>query len=147
MTRDELIRHHNELCDKARNIMIRKNNDYTGGGNNSPFANFERTELMDVCSTEQGFLVRIIDKISRLSTFVKNGTLEVQNEGYEDAILDILNYLVLLSAYVSDRDAREPEFRDRDSTDESPIESDFDPRNGFNFNSPEWKKWEANNGQ
>jgi hypothetical protein len=45
-------------------------------------------------------LVIIIDKISRLSTFVADGKLIVTNEGYEDAVLDIINYMVLFSAYV-----------------------------------------------
>lgn len=103
MKREELFNHHTDLCEEAFNIMVKKNHDYAGNGGNSPFANFERCEAMGVCTTEQGFLVRIIDKISRLSTFAKEGKLIVENEGHKDAILDIINYCVLFSAYVQSK--------------------------------------------
>ena len=81
--------------------MKKKNHDYAGKGGETPFANFERCEAMGVCSTEKGFLVRVIDKVSRLSTFVDAGKLKVDNESYEDAVLDIINYMILFSGYVS----------------------------------------------
>jgi hypothetical protein len=59
---------------------------------------------MGICNTEQGFLVRITDKVSRLSTFANAGKLIVDNEGYRDAILDIMNYCVLFSAYVKSKE-------------------------------------------
>ena len=80
MNREELLRHHQELCNTAREIMKKKNHDYAGQGGEQPFANFERTESMGVCTTEHGFLVRVIDKVSRLSTFVNAGELKVDNE-------------------------------------------------------------------
>ena len=54
---------------------------------------------MGICSTEAGFLVRLTDKLSRLSTFSSAGKLTVDNESYEDAIVDIINYCILFSAY------------------------------------------------
>ena len=81
--------------------MKKKNHDYAGRGGETPFANFERCEAMGVCSTEQGFLVRVIDKVARLSTFVEAGELKVDNESYEDAILDIINYMILLSGFLN----------------------------------------------
>jgi len=103
MNRTELFAHHAELCKKAFSIMQAKNNDYAGSEGDNPFANFQRCESMGVCSVEQGFLVRIVDKVSRLSTFAADGKLMVPNESYEDAILDIMNYCVLMSAYVKDK--------------------------------------------
>jgi hypothetical protein len=103
MTRQELFQHHHDLTAKAFKIMEAKNNDYAGSGGENPFANFTRCEAMGICETEQGFLVRICDKLSRLSTFVQDGKLMVANEGYEDAILDIMNYCVLMSAYVKSK--------------------------------------------
>lgn len=100
MNREELFEHHKELSTKALDIMRMKNNDYAGRGGDTPFANFERCEAMGICSTEVGFLVRVVDKVSRLSTFVSDGKLLVTNEGYQDAVLDIINYMVLFSAYV-----------------------------------------------
>lgn len=103
MNREQLLKHHRELSEKAFQIMQKKNHDYAGDSGDSPFANFERTEAMGVCSTEQGFLVRIVDKVSRLSTFASAGRLVVENESYEDALLDIINYCVLFSGYVASK--------------------------------------------
>jgi hypothetical protein len=104
MNREELLKHHEIVCGDARELMKKKNYDYAGESGETPFANFERTEAMGVCSTEQGFLVRVVDKVSRLSTFVSAGELKVDNESYEDAIVDIINYMVLLSGYLKDKE-------------------------------------------
>jgi hypothetical protein len=61
---------------------------------------------MGLCSTEIGLLVRVTDKVSRLSTFANCGKLKVQNESYEDAILDIINYCILLSGIVKTKEKR-----------------------------------------
>jgi len=107
MNRDRLLKHHTEMCTRALEIMKKKNHDYAGNSGETPFANFERCEAMGICSTEAGFLVRLTDKLSRLSTFANAGKLVVDNEGYEDAILDIINYCVLFSAYTKGKS--EPE--------------------------------------
>jgi hypothetical protein len=104
MNREQLLKHHAVLCKTALNIMKQKNHDYAGQGGEKPFANFERCEAMGVCSTECGFLVRVIDKVSRLSTFVDAGELKVNNEGFEDAVLDIINYMILFSGYVNSKE-------------------------------------------
>lgn len=103
MNREELFKHHEELTKKALELMKRKNHDYAGNSGEQPFANFERCEAMGICSTEAGFLVRMCDKLSRLSTFADSGKLLVDNEGYNDAIIDIINYCVLFSAYVKSK--------------------------------------------
>ena len=103
MNREELLKHHDSLCNEAKELMKKKNHDYAGSGGDSPFANFERTEAMGICSTEAGVLVRMVDKISRLSTFVEAGKLKVDNEGYQDAIVDIINYCVLLNGIIEEK--------------------------------------------
>ena len=104
MNREDLIQHHEYLCKTALELMKKKNHDYAGNSGKTPFANFERCEAMGICSTEAGFLVRMTDKLSRLSTFADAGKLQVDNEGYNDAIVDIINYCVLFSAYVKSKD-------------------------------------------
>ena len=104
MNRVELLEHHAELCKKALEIMKEKNHDYAGKGGEEPFANFERCEAMGICSTEQGFLVRVVDKVSRLSTFVDAGELKVKGEAWEDAVLDIINYMILFSGFVTSKE-------------------------------------------
>jgi hypothetical protein len=103
MNREELFKHHEELTKIALGLMKQKNHDYAGNSGEQPFANFERCEAMGICSTEAGFLIRMTDKLSRLSTFADSGKLLVDNEGYNDAIIDIINYCVLFSAYVKSK--------------------------------------------
>ena len=76
MNREELLKHHAQICNRAMEIM-------------------------------QGFLVRVIDKVSRLATFVDAGELKVKGETWKDAVLDIMNYMILFSAYVSDKQGNE----------------------------------------
>ncbi len=104
MNREKLFEYHTTVCQEALSIMIQKNNDYAGADGETPFANFERTEAMGICSTEQSFLVRMTDKMSRLSTFVNTGELKVTNEGCKDAIHDLINYLILFGAYVESKE-------------------------------------------
>ena len=104
MTRDDLLKMHNELCSEAQALMNKKNRDYAGNAGMEPFANFTRCESMGVCTTEQGFLVRLTDKMSRLSSFVEAGKMHVEDESVHDTCLDVINYMVLLSAYLKDKD-------------------------------------------
>ena len=104
MPRDELLKRHETLCKQGRDLMNLKNRDYAGNGGQEPFANFTRCEAMGICSTEQGFLVRLTDKMSRLSSFVESGKLHVSDESFEDTCVDIINYMVLFHSYVSEKD-------------------------------------------
>tara|TARA_R100001082_G_scaffold77065_1_gene44949 strand:- start:13672 stop:14040 length:369 start_codon:yes stop_codon:yes gene_type:complete len=103
MTRDDYLKFHVKLCDKARSLSAKKNSDYAGDHGMQPFANFERCEALGITTTEKGFLVRMTDKMSRLSTFSETGEFKVSNENFEDTILDIINYSCLLAAYVQQK--------------------------------------------
>lgn len=98
-TQADLLSVHDSACRKARDLMARKNHDYAGSCGTSPFANFERSSHMGLCSTEQGILVRMTDKMSRLSEFCKAGVLQVKEEGVEDTCLDLINYAVIFLAW------------------------------------------------
>lgn len=104
MINDDLFKRHEELCKIALELMKKKNADYAGSGGGNPFANFTRVENMGICKTEQGFLVRLTDKMSRLSSFVYNGKMHVEDESFNDTCIDIINYIVLLQAYISEKD-------------------------------------------
>lgn len=107
MTRDELLQYHAEICNAAKELMSLKNKDYAGNHGLEPFANFTRVESMGICSTEQGFMVRLTDKMSRISSFLDSGKLHVDNESFHDTIVDVINYMVLLSAYIKEKDSHE----------------------------------------
>jgi len=103
MHRDELLQHHKVLCSKAFELMRRKNADYAGRHGVEPFANFTRCEAMGICKTEAGMLVRMTDKMSRLSSFVEAGVFQVKDESLEDTILDMINYSVLFYSYIQSK--------------------------------------------
>ena len=87
--------------------MNLKNRDYAGNHGSEPFANFTRCEAMGICDTEQGFMVRITDKMSRLSSFLDSGKMHVEDESFHDTVIDVINYMVLLAAYTKDKDSKE----------------------------------------
>ena len=93
-----LLDYHNELCTKALDLMEKKNNDY--GGNDTPFRNFEVAPQLGIASVPQGMLIRMADKLSRLTNFTVNSKdIKVTDESFEDTILDLINYAVLLAAW------------------------------------------------
>jgi hypothetical protein len=102
MTRDELFKMHEDMCKSALILMKKKNADYAGSGTD-PFANFRRAEALGVCSTEQAFLVRMTDKMSRLASFASRGQLSVEDETVYDTLEDLINYSVLLAAYLKSK--------------------------------------------
>jgi hypothetical protein len=106
MTREELLAFHAQLCTEARELMSKKNRDYAGKDGTEPFANFTRVESMGICKTEQGFMVRLTDKMSRLSSFIHSGKMNVQDESFMDTCVDVINYMVLLAAYLQEQEAQ-----------------------------------------
>jgi len=104
VNRKELIDYHAGMCKRARELMARKNHDYAGqrGDDQDPFANFRLCAVLRLCSVEEGVLVRLCDKISRLATFATAGNLLVEDEKVEDTVLDIINYAVILAALVKE---------------------------------------------
>lgn len=106
MTRDELLKFHEEITKEARELMSLKNRDYAGNEGVEPFANFTRVEAMGICKTEQGFMVRLTDKMSRLSSFVRAGKMNVKDESFMDTCVDVINYMVLLAAYLKDKESQ-----------------------------------------
>ena len=107
VTVDDYLDYHLEICADARVLSLRKNRDYTGS-DDQPFANFQRCEAMGITTTEKGFLVRLTDKFSRLSTFCETGSFQVEDESFRDTLIDIINYVCLMGAYVhSKKDAND----------------------------------------
>lgn len=113
MTREELLKIHEDLCADARHLMSLKNKDYAGNEGKEPFANFTRVEAMGICKTEQGFMVRLTDKMSRLSSFIQSGKMHVTDESFKDTCVDVINYMVLLYAYTQQKDQKTEHSRSR----------------------------------
>ena len=54
-----------------------------------------------------GIMLRMQDKMQRVRTFVNKGTLAVQEESWEDACIDLLNYSILLYASLYQQNGKE----------------------------------------
>ena len=104
MTRDQLFALHKEFCNRALVILAQKSNDYATSAD--PFANFKRGEILGFASAETGLMLRVVDKISRISTFLQKGELKVDNESVQDSILDVINYMILLQGMIADKDGK-----------------------------------------
>lgn len=117
ISREDFLKVHEEFCQRLVNTTRAKNADYTGASND-PFQNFKTAEVMNICSTETGFLVRLTDKYTRIISLLQpNAKQQVKDESVDDTILDFANYLILLACYraakrydaVNSRDKTYPE--------------------------------------
>jgi hypothetical protein len=103
MTTEELLKLHEETCNTCREIMKKKNSDYTGGKTSKdPFANFNAASVLGI-DPVQGLLLRVIDKIQRIRSFTNDKELKVANESVEDACDDIVNYAILAKAMLMEQ--------------------------------------------
>lgn len=102
MTKQEYFDFQEAEFKKMLEITRAKNADYTGT-NNDPFANFTAVERLGICSTETGFMVRIIDKVARINSFIQKGVLEVKDESVQDTCRDAANYFTLLNGYIESK--------------------------------------------
>lgn len=96
MNTEELLALHEDTSAKCRDIMRRKNNDYTGGqGTDDPFANFNMSSAFGV-HPALGVVLRIGDKLQRIRSFANDGALQVSGETIDDACEDIVNYAIII---------------------------------------------------
>jgi hypothetical protein len=101
MTRKEWVEFHGDFFAKGIEISAAKNADYTGA-TNDPFANLRSVEQLGI-STEVGLLTRMMDKMSRISSFVAKGELSVKDESAQDTLLDLANYCALFAGVIEDK--------------------------------------------
>ncbi len=95
---EKLLKLHEETCECCRVIMKKKNSDYTGGKTaTDPFANFKCSEVLEIHPV-RGLLLRVMDKIKRIHSFINDKELQVPDESVEDACHDIINYAILAKA-------------------------------------------------
>ena len=108
MTREEFLSYQKQVCAKMISLTEKKNADYAGKGGNA-FNNFTRVEALGIASTEQGFLTRMTDKLSRVISFMQNGELLVKDESVEDTLIDLACYSILMSGYLKSKKESIPE--------------------------------------
>lgn len=101
MTKDEYMALVTGTLGEVEDIVREKNHDYTGGSDD-PFSNFRLAELEGV-RPEQGIMVRTQDKFQRIRTFMNRGELKVDGEGIDDALHDVIGYMLLLKGMIKER--------------------------------------------
>jgi len=100
MSATHLLAQHDDLCKSAKDLMTRKNFDYTSGSGD-PFANFRGASYLGI-KPELGILLRMQDKMMRIRTFIEKGELKVKDESVKDALVDLVNYTVLLYGLIQE---------------------------------------------
>lgn len=89
-------------------LIEKKNADYTGGSQDA-LANFKLCEEIGLGKAEHGVLIRMMDKVQRIKSFLAKGSLEVANESAQDAARDIIGYSLALLAMLEDKANAKPE--------------------------------------
>ena len=95
-----LIENYENYQKKMFDILKRKNADYAGP--RGEYNNFEYCEKLGICSTEAGLMVRISDKMTRISNLLKQDA-QVKDESIHDTLLDMANYAMILASYIEDK--------------------------------------------
>lgn len=111
MNREKYLKFHRKICDDMVKLTEAKNRDYCGKSGDDAFANFSRVESLGVCSVEQGFLVRMVDKVCRVASFVDRGELSVKDESVKDTLMDLANYSILLMGYLESKKETRVDYR------------------------------------
>ncbi len=78
-------------------LLKNKNQDYAQEEN--PFQNFKTTEQVGVCSTAEGIVVRMTDKLQRIANLVESERA-VEDETIADTLSDLRNYSNILQVYL-----------------------------------------------
>ena len=105
---------HKTLCDDARALSQRKGHDYSGEADT--LKNLKLAGAAGLCTPDQGVVVRLLDKLSRLAELDKPGAeAHVADERVRDTILDIINYACLHEALRMERKAHHGDTEDTEN--------------------------------
>lgn len=137
MNQKQFVQFIKDFYDKNLKIVEAKNKDYAG---DDTFKAFKLTEAIGNTTVEEGLLVRMSDKLSRISTLLKKKQ-HVKDETIEDTLADLANYAAILAAYMSQKPQNDCEACDNAPTFEQYSEEkkpdmltreDFDVKGAIN---------------
>ncbi len=89
-----------ELHTKEMAIMSAKAADYSGGKDCNK--NIMACERMGLCNAETGILIRMLDKMQRISNLI-NTEAKVKDESVLDTLIDLRNYAAILYHVIQDK--------------------------------------------
>lgn len=99
MTQQDFFAHIEQTYKDGLNLIKIKNADYANS--NNPFKNFESAGIIGL-GVDKAILVRILDKLARISNLLDKDA-DVKEESVEDTLIDAINYLAILKAYLYER--------------------------------------------
>lgn len=103
MTPAEYLAEFEKITAKMLEITRKKNADYTGQTKDA-FSNFRVVEHTGLTSVEVGILTRMSDKFARAVALTRVQA-SVSSESIQDTLLDLANYAIILSIYLSSKDS------------------------------------------
>jgi hypothetical protein len=98
MNADQFLTYLENTYQEAFALVKVKNQDY--GADSNPFKNFELVSHLGV-PVETGILTRFADKVGRIANLLPGRTPAVTSESLDDTILDAINYLAILRAWLA----------------------------------------------
>ncbi len=100
------IPHFKDYIQRMVDLEERKGHDYASV--EDPFKNFLECENLEICSAEKGILVRMADKITRVSNLIdKQEAAHVADEKLDDTLIDLANYAIILACYLKVKSMKE----------------------------------------
>ena len=99
MNHQEFIESLEGIFKESVEIAKAKNKDYSVDAD--PFKNFRFAPFVGV-SVERGILVRLCDKLSRVSNLLDKEA-HVKDEGIEDTLKDLINYSAILLTFLKNK--------------------------------------------
>lgn len=105
MTHQQYLEAFENEISEMLNITTRKNRDYAN--EDDALQNFQLCEEIGVTSAERGILVRMTDKLQRISNLLDHDP-HVVNERIEDSLLDLANYSIILLIYLKNKKSTLP---------------------------------------
>lgn len=102
MNQHEYIKEFGKVLQDMLTITSQKNKDYAGISASDAFRNFKLSEVVGVASVEEGFIVRMLDKVQRAANLLKQDNAVV-DEKITDTLLDLAVYSIMLKIYISNK--------------------------------------------
>jgi len=96
-THEELLANIMATYSSCIKTIANKNHDYNAGEH--PLDNFFNVEKLNITSAEKGILVRLSDKLSRITSLIDKQA-KVKDESIYDTIDDAINYFALLKEVI-----------------------------------------------
>jgi len=100
MNQKEYVEEFKKYTDKMVAITTAKNKDYSEGAD--AFKNFRQCESLGICRGDKGILVRMSDKMTRISNLLDKEAM-VADEKIEDTLIDLAVYSIILSIYLKEQ--------------------------------------------